>query len=148
MASRAIQGNFNIEFPLTRIPAKPRGSKRVWYKPNHRSFGAFMRSDQMRDVTNEVAVDIAALASMLTPANKPGAKEHTGLHARVKSGFKVKRDAGLLKVGGNLRVRVLVENDAEGAALVEFGAPHVDRQRMLGTAALGFGDFHQWGEEG
>lgn len=127
---------------LPEPPAAPRmGSRRVVYVPNHRSFGAFMRSDQMRDVTEEAARDIAGLAAAFTPEAKEGALEHTGLHARVKGGFKVKRGAGLIRVGGNLRVRVDVINDADGAALVEFGSRGVPRVRMLGRAGAVIGEF-------
>ena len=132
-----------IEKPITRIPRMKRGET-LRYVPNHRSFGAFMRSEQMRDVTAQVASDISIAAEAQTPSQGVAAREHTGLHARVKSGFRIKRNSGLLKVDGNLRVRVLVVNDVDGAALVEFGAPGVFRQRMLGRAGARFGDFHDW----
>lgn len=124
---------------LPRTPAM--GRNKVVYVPNRRSFGAFMRSDQMRDVTEEAARDIAALAAAKTPTEKEGATRHTGLHARVKEGFKTKREAGLIRVGGNLRVRVDVINDADGAALVEFGSRGVPRSRMLGQAGAEIGEF-------
>lgn len=122
--------------------------RRLTYKPNHRSFGEFMVSEQMRDVTADVAADIAAMASMMTPSSKPGAQEHTGLHRRVKSGFRVVRAAGTVTISGNPRVLVQVVNEADGAALVEFGARGVPRQRMLGTAGSYFGDYHDWGGDG
>lgn len=128
-----------IESPITSVPRM--GNRRAVYVPNHRSFGAFMRSDQMRDVTEEAAKDIAELAAAKTPDSKEGAAEHTGLHAKVKAGFKTKRNAGLMKVGGNLRVKVEVVNDVDGAALVEFGARGVPRSRMLGQAGATVGDF-------
>ena len=127
--------------PATARPRFPKGVH-VFYKPNHRSFGAFMKSEQMRRVTVRVAMDIARVAQARTPSEKPGAEEHTGLHQRVKDGFRVKREAGLLKVGGNLRVKVEVFNVAEEAPLVEFGTFGVPRQRMLGEAGALFGDFH------
>lgn len=130
-----------LESPITGIPRMAPG-ERVRYVPNHRSFGAFMRSDQMRAPTAEAAGDIAVSAAARTPTEKEGAKEHTGLHARVKAGYEVEREAGLLKVGGNLRVLVNVVNDADGAALVEFGARGVPRTRALGKAGAEFGDFH------
>jgi len=99
-----------------------------------------MRSEQMRDVTTDVAEDVALLAAAPIPESE-GGEGSTGLHSRVKHGFKVKREAGVIKVGGNLRVRVLVENDAEGSALLEFGARGLARLRMLGRAGAAFGDF-------
>ena len=116
--------------------------ERVRYVPNHVSFGAFMKSQQMRDVTADVANDIAATAAAKTPSEKAGAKEHTGLHARVKAGYRVRKARGLLRVGGNLRVKVEVVNDADGSALVEFGAPGVPPSRSLGQAGSDFGDWH------
>ena len=107
-------------------PRMPKGT-RVLYKPNHRSFGAFIRSDQMRRVTVRVAMDIARAAQAKTPSAKAGAEEHTGLHQRVKDGF---------------RVRVEVVNVAEEAPWVEFGTFGIPRQRMLGEAGAMFGDFH------
>lgn len=127
--------------PASARPRFPKGT-RVMYKPNHRSFGAFMKSDQMRRVTVRVAMDIARVAQARTPSAKAGAEEHTGLHQRVKDGFRVRRDAGLLKVGGNLRVKVEVVNVAEEAPWVEFGTFGIPRQRMLGEAGGMFGDFH------
>jgi hypothetical protein len=131
----------DLHMPITRTPRMKKG-ERVRYVPNHRSFGAFMKSDQMRDVTAEVASDISLAAEAAAPSQGVASKEHTGLHARVKAGFHVKRNAGLMKVGGNLRVKVEVVNPVPGAALVEFGAPGVFRQRMLGRAGARFGDFH------
>ena len=141
MSFESIEGGVG-----NRVPRMGKG-ERVRYVPNHRSFGAFIKSDQMRRVTVRVAMDIARAAQSRTPSQKPGATEHTGLHQRVKDGFRVKREAGLLRVGGNLRVQVIVENVADGSALVEFGARGVPRQRMLGEAGAMFGDFHTWKEE-
>jgi len=133
-----------IELPIMGVPRMSRG-QRVKYVPNHRSFGAFMKSDQIRDPTEEVANDIAILAASFTPAEKSGAKEHTGLHARVKKGFRVKRNAGLIKVSGNIRVKVEVVNNADGAALIEFGGRGLPALRPLGRAGAKFGDFHPEG---
>lgn len=129
--------------PANARPRFPRGS-RVLYKPNHSSFGAFIRSDQMRRVTVRVAMDIARAAQAKTPSQKEGAEDHTGLHQRVKDGFRVRQvpTPKNLKVGGNLRVRVEVVNVAEEAPWVEFGTFGIPRQRMLGEAGAMFGDFH------
>lgn len=125
-----------IEKPILATSVRfPRGAH-TKYVPNHRSFAAFMRSDQMRDVTEEVANDIVALAAEFTPTSDSSSTRHTGLHARVKSGFKVKRNAGLIKVAGNLRVRVDVVNNKDGAALLEFGARGLAPSRMLARAGM------------
>jgi len=123
-----------IEHPITATTVRFAPGQHARYVPNHRSMRAFLKSDQMRDVTEEVAEDIAAAAAAATPSSKAGAKTHTGLHAAVKAGFKVKRQAGLMKVDGNLRVRVDVVNDVDGAALIEFGGRGLKRRRMLGRA--------------
>lgn len=138
MAGQPILGDFGIEFPIRVVPPKTRGSGRVWYKPNHRSFGAFMKSEQMRGVTVEVAEDIALLARQYTPT---GDSED----GHLRDNFQVKREAGLLKVGGNLRVKVEVFNDSEYAAAVEFGLSRSNRigtggRRMLLRAGAQFGD--------
>lgn len=138
----------DLEKPITATSVRFKPGQRVRYVPNHPSFGAFMRSDQMRDVTTEVAKDIATLAAANVTERQRDVSDHrvddrasTGLHERVRAGFKVKRQAGLLKVAGNLRVKVEVVNDVEGAALLEFGARGLPRQRMLGRAGAAFGDF-------
>lgn len=140
MAGVPIAGDFGIEFPLTVVAPKTRGAQRVWYVPNHRSFGAFMRSEQMRDVTEEVAKDIAHVAAELSPVD-------TG---DLASSFKVKREAGLMKVGGNLRVKVLVENNSDHAAANEFGIGRLGPRgrRMLLRAGARFGDTKLGPEEG
>jgi len=130
----------DIEKAIEGHPRMRRG-ERVRYVPNHRSFGAFMRSEQMRDVTVEAANDIAALAGSTVESGSNTSGRSTGLHARVRKGFKVRRNAGMMRVGGNLRVKVTVFNNADGAALVEFGARGVARQRVLGRAGATFGDF-------
>lgn len=117
-----------------------RVGERVRYVPNHRSFGAFIKSDQMRAAVVEVATVIAAAAAGHTPPSS-GGEDSTGLHDEVKGGFKVKPNAGLLEVGGNRRVVVEVTNDVRGSALVEFGARGLTRVRMLGRAGAENGDF-------
>lgn len=124
--------------PILGTPRMRRG-QHTKYVPNHSSFGRFIKSDQVRDPTEAVARDIATLAGSSVTG---GGGEHSrGLHARVRAGFKVKRNAGLMKVSGNLRVRVDVVNNQEGSALIEFGARNLERQRMLGKAGAAFGDF-------
>lgn len=145
MTGEKITGFGDLESPLTVVPPKPRGTRRVWYKPNHRSFGAFMRSDQMRDVTVEVAEDIAAKAKEFSPVSTRGGDQDG---RRMRDQFKVVRAAGLLKVGGNLRVKVEVVNNARSAAPNEFGTRKNKRHRMLGRAGAAFGDFKPEGGPG
>lgn len=133
-----------IEKPLTGIPRMSR-RQRVKYVPNHASFGAFMKSDQMRDVTEDVAKDIAAVAKSLSPQSSRGGEQEG---RRMRDQFRVVRNAGTLKVSGNLRVRVLVENPARSAAPNEFGTPRTKRHRMLGRAGAMFGDFKPDGGPG
>jgi hypothetical protein len=118
---------------------------RAKYVPNHRSFGAFLRSDQMRDVTEEVAKDIAGLAKEYSPESSRGGDQDG---RRMKDQFVVERQAGLLKVGGNLRVQVIVSNNARSAAPNEFGTRRNKRHRMLGRAGAAFGDFKPEGGPG
>lgn len=132
-------GDFSdLELPILRAPRMAPGQK-TRYVPNHRSFGAFIRSDQVRDPTAEVAEDIAALAAANTHGG--GGENSTGFHAKVRKGYKVKKAAGLMKVSGNIRVKVEVVNNVDGSALLEFGARGLARQRMLGRAGAAFGDF-------
>ncbi len=127
-----------IEFGFTKAPRMPPGM-RTMYVPNHRSFGAFMRSEQMRDVTGDVAEDIAQMAGQLTPEST-GGEGSRGLHTQVREGFKVNRAGGVMKVAGNIRVKVEI-NGAAGSALLEFGAKNLGRTRALGRAGAMFGDF-------
>lgn len=138
MAGEPIIGDFGIEHPLRVVPPKTRGTKRVWYKPNHRSFGAFLVSDQARDVTVEVAEDIALAAAGFSPQSSRGGDQEG---RRMKDQFKVKRNAGTIKVSGNIRVKVEVENNARSAAPNEFGTRRNKPYRMLGRAGALFGDF-------
>ena len=145
MTRPVIHGNFNLESPLTRVPPKRRGAKRVWYVPNHRSFGAFMRSEQMRSVTYEVSLDIAALAKDFSPVSQRGGNQDG---ERMRDQFRVLRNVGNMNVGGNWRVMVWVVNDARSAGPNEFGTRNNARHRMLGRAGAAFGDFKPEGGPG
>lgn len=127
-----------IEFGFAEAdaPRFPVGKHAV-YKANHRSFGAFMRSEQMRQATADVAADVAALAGRLAPRGND--TEDGGEH--MADMFEVEREAGLLKVGGNLRVAVRVVNRSDHAAVNEFGGKRNKRHRMLGRAGATYGDF-------
>lgn len=133
----------SLEFPDAR-PAPVMGpGRRVVYRPNHRSFGAFIRSEQMRDVTADVADDIAAEAARLAPRRKDRGNVPDGV--AMADQFKVNREAGVIKVYGNVRVMVQVYNEARSAAPNEFGSKRNKRHRMLGRAGAAFGDFKPTG---
>ncbi len=112
--------------------------RRAVYRPDHVSFGEFMLSDQMRNVTAEVARDIVPRARDKAPRRKSGIPpEGTAMADQ----FRVNEHAGAIKVSGNLRVMVHVFNEARSAAPNEFGGSHNQRHRMLGRAGAEFGDF-------
>lgn len=130
-----------LEKPILHAPRMPKGM-RTKYVPNRRSFGVFIKSDQVRDPTVEAAQDIAlAAADNVAPRTAKEIRNSRGLHDRVRKGFRVKKKAGLIKVAGNLRVKVEVYNNADGAALIEFGGRGLRRQRPLAKAGAEFGDF-------
>lgn len=122
-----------IEHPITATSVKFTPGQRAKYVPNHRSFGAFMKSEQMRDVTEEIANDIADLAKQFSPTSTRGGDQEG---RRMKDQFKVVREAGFIKVSGNVRVRVLVINEARSAAPNEFGTSKNKAHRMLARAAM------------
>lgn len=121
-------------------PPAMRGRRAV-FRPNHKEFGQFILSDQMRDVTAEVAVDIALLAGRFAPRRKSRGQVPDG--AAMADRFRVNREAGTLKVERNLRVKVEVYNESRSAAPNEFGGKKKKhrRHRMLGRAGAAFGDF-------
>jgi len=122
--------------------------RRVVFRPDHSKdtgFGGFILSDDVRDATEEVAKDIAVLAGHLAPRRKDRGivPEGTAMADR----FRVKRDAGTIRVSRNVRVKVEVYNEAPSAAPMEFGNSHTTtRHRMLGRAGAAFGDFKHSGE--
>ena len=126
-----------LERPIEGIPRMRRG-QHVKYVPNHQSFGLFIKSDQVRDPTVEVAEDIAQLAKAFSPESQRGGIQEG---RRMRDRFKVIRAAGYMKVAGNVRVKVEVVNDARSAAPNEFGTRRNKRHRMLGRAGAHFGDF-------
>jgi len=131
-----MAGDFgDLEKPILGVPRMRKGET-TRYVPNHPSFGAFIRSDQVRDPVVEVAEDIAASAAAKVSDGSAG-----GLHDRIRKRYKVKRRAGLIKVHRALRVKVEVFNNEPGSALVEFGARNIERDRPLGRAGAEFGDF-------
>lgn len=126
-----------IEKPILGVPKMPPGM-RTKYVPNHPSFGAFLKSDQVHDPAVEVAEDIAALAKEFSPESGRGGEQEG---RRMRDRFIVERSVGLIKVAGNLRRFAIVSNDARSAAPNEFGTRRNKRQRMLGRAGAAFGDF-------
>lgn len=126
-----------LHLPIEGAPRMRKG-EHARYVPNHRSFGAFMKSDQIRDPVAEVAEDIAALAKVFSPTSKRGGDQEG---RRMKDQFKVKKSAGFMKIDGNIRVKVEIENNARSAAPNEFGTRRNRRWRMLGRAGAWFGDF-------
>jgi hypothetical protein len=133
-----------LEHPIAGHPRMAPG-ERVRYVPNHRSFGAFIKSDQMRDPTAEVAKDIAGLAREFSPVSQRGGDQDG---VRMRDRFQVIKQAGFLKVGRNVRVLVEIVNDARSAAPNEFGTRKNKRHRMLGRAGAMFGDFKPEGGPG
>jgi hypothetical protein len=111
----------------------------VVYRPDHKSFAAFLISDQMRDVTAEVAEDVAIAAAAMTRKGKDNTP-----HKRMAESYRVEKHAGVIKVGkgyANTRVLVKVVNDDPRSAAEEFGGKYQTRQRMLGRAGAKFGTF-------
>ena len=124
-----------------RVPNFRPGEHAV-FVPDHKSFGEFMLSDQMRDVTAEAAHDIAALAGHYAPRRKDRGTVPDG--TEMADRFEVNREAGVLAVGKsfhNLRVKVEVFNEAPSAAPNEFGSKRNKRYRMLGRAGAAIGIF-------
>lgn len=117
-----------------------RGPK-VVYRPNHKSFGEFILSDQMRKPVVEVAYAIAHLAGEYAPKRKDRGRVPDGVPT-LASSFKVEENAGRLKVDRAFRVKVEVYNEQKAAAPMEFGNDHVKGVRMLGRAGAAHGDFH------
>lgn len=122
-------------------PPKKMGRRRAIYKPNHSledGIGGLMRSEQMRRPTAAAAKDIAQLAAAFTPRS-------AGPGPHLADAFEVEREAGLMKVSGNLRVQVNVVNKMRYAAAVEFGQGESDGRRMLGRAGAVIGEFKPTG---
>ena len=116
--------------------------RRVVFRPDHSKdtgFGGFILSDQVRDPVEEVCEDIAKLAGKFAPRRKDRGVVPEG--TAMADRFCVNREAGTLKVSGNVRVKVEVYNEAPSAAPNEFGGPRNTRHRMLGRAGAAFGDF-------
>lgn len=112
----------------------------VWYSPDHKEFGQFIRSDQMRDVTAEVAEDMAARMRAEAPRSR-------GPGPHMADQFKVKKAAGFGKVSGNVRVKVEIFNSDIAAAANEYGLRNTPRRRTMARVAGKFGDFKLHGDK-
>ena len=132
-----MAGTVMVNGEPQRVPAFGPGRRAV-FRPNYKSFREMMRSEQARDVTEEVAKDIADRARDLSPRRKSGVPPEG---VAMADRFKVEREAGQIKVNGALRVKVEVYNEARSAAPNEFGGKRNERHRMLGRAGAEFGDF-------
>lgn len=99
------------------------------YKPNHKDFGRFMLSQQIKKPIREIAELIKADAISGTPV----------LTGDLASSYDV-NDVTPVVAGGNPRAAMEVRNSNPAAAPQEFGNKHVKGQRMLGKAASRFGD--------
>lgn len=111
--------------------------KRVGYRPDHKSFGAFLLSDQARDPVVEAAHNIATLAALRAPKGGSG---------DTAASYKVNENSAPVLIASNLRVGAEVYNDAthEGAeksyaAAAEFGKKDSPGHRSLGKAGAELG---------
>lgn len=105
---------------------------RVGYKPDHKSFGEFMLSEQARQPAIEAARDIAKLAAENSRA-AAGGGTHDSDGVSLADNYKVNEHTAPVIVGGNPRVGAEVYNDKRYAAAQEFGTGH---RRRRGTRAL------------
>lgn len=110
---------------------------KAWYKPDNKSFGEFILSDQMRDVTFEVTKDIATLAGATAHRDN---KDKRNVHHYADS-FEAEKHGGTLKVHMAMRVMCKVTNDDPVALYNEFGNKKSKRLRTLGRAGAAYGDF-------
>lgn len=110
-----------------------------FYRPNFRSFGRFIRSEQARDPVIRVSHQIAGTAGALSPRRKSGTPDGVPL----AESFQVNAHAGEIKVDRALRVKVEVFSSNEAAAPMEFGNSRVGKpgRRMLARAGALYGDF-------
>lgn len=128
-----------------RPPPKMGPGRRVVFRPDHSQgtgFGGFIRSDQVRDPTAAIAQEIAkAVGAASARSEGPG--------PHMADLWKVKKNAGLVKVAGNIRVRVDVFNPDIAAAAQEFGAGPRRGQRRgtLRRIASQWGDFKAHGQK-
>lgn len=110
----------------------------VKYVPDHKSFGAWIMSEEMRNLVTPVAVEIAAEAT----ATAPEPSEDTRPEAASKAVYTVDREAGSTVIGGNARVVLRVSGDGEPAQRAEFAySEGGDRYFNLRRAAARYGNW-------
>lgn len=100
------------------------------YVPDHKDFGKFMLSDQVRDVANEAADAVVVIAATTAARGK------TGNYSR---GFK-KVSGRVLVVGGNPRAIADVVNDDPAALPNEIGTSKMHARHTLAKAGAVVGE--------
>lgn len=131
-----------IEKPIVGHPRMAPG-ERVRYVANNRSFGAFIRSDQMRDVTVKVARAAARAATAAAPP--PSANTLADDPEASAATYEVveRPSRAFIKVAGNIRVKVEIVGKGRDAERAEFGHSSGDvRFRNLARTGSRFGDWH------
>lgn len=105
--------------------------RRSGFKPDHKSMGVFILSDQARQPAVQAAHDVVPIARALQDAaDGPSTKRREGAE-RMAGNYKVNENTTPVIVGGNPRVGAEVYNDKRYAAAREFG-----HNREGGTHAL------------
>lgn len=112
------------------------------FRPDHKSFGKFILSEQVRDPVTEVADAIMVTAISNTPRSGGGVRVVKGEVIRhMQDEYEVIREAGIIKVDRAFRVKVEVINKSPHSAAVEFGNRITRARRPLGRAGAIYGDF-------
>jgi hypothetical protein len=106
----------------------------VRYRPDHKSFGLFMKSAQVALPITVISHRVAAQAKKNTPRGDQG-PPHMADQYKVSKAY--------LAIGRRRNVRVVgvVSNSSRHAAAVEFGNSHMKGRRPLGRAAAEHGEF-------
>jgi hypothetical protein len=122
---------------MARVPRFAPGEV-VKYVPDHKSFGAWIMSEEMRSMVEPIAIEIALQAT----ATAPEPSEDTRPEAAMKAVYTVDREGGSKVVGGNARVVVKVTGDGEPAERAEFSYNEDGTRRYnLRRAAADFGSW-------
>lgn len=107
---------------------KPRVRVTARYKPNHKSFGEFMVSEQARQPAIEAARDIAA-ALKVTVHRSPGPGPH------LADSYEVNATTPPRLVAGEMRVGAEVYSEDPAAAPEEFGGKRNTAKHWLANVA-------------
>lgn len=113
------------------MAARFRGFKRgemVKYVPDHKSFGAWIMSEEMRDLVMPIATEMAVDATVTAPL--PGPETLESRPDAKKPTYSVERQGGAKEVGGNMRIVVRVEGEGPDAERAEFGFVSPDQRRL------------------